>query len=422
MHIKKFTADNMKQAMSQVKLELGDDAIILQTKKVNTGGFLGFFMKEKIEVLAAVENDNVKTKKTSSAVKTLKTIPNKTNDIPKEVLNKSDRNISQNTTNNHDSDLTYKALQQKLNEKAFAQQSPYEKSPEDKITQDNIIKDINEIKNVISQLSTKLSHVMPQEIDEPAGEFKKQALGFLKNKGISEELSNQILENCKNNDCKPDKELYYTILKEKFEGYRLSENFDFDHKFNVFIGPTGVGKTTTLAKLASLLAINENKKIGFLTMDTYRISAVEQLRTYAEILSCPLEIAYDKKDITDALSRLSNRDTVFIDTAGRSHKNQKHMLELEEILNTIKQKEIFLVISANYNQSDIKDIISRYSFIENYHLIITKLDETSRTGIIFDIINDSGKAVTYITYGQNVPDDIETFDLSKFINDFLRES
>ncbi len=422
MHIKKFTADNMKQAMAQIKLELGDDAIILQTKKVNTGGFLGLFKKEKIEILAAVENDNTKTKKNFNLTSDSKINQKKINEFPKDIINKSDNIIIQDKTKNQDSELTYKALQEKLNEKAFNRKDADKSLSDDKSAQDNIIKDIDEIKNVINQLNTKLNHVIRSEKDEPAEDFKKQALSFLKNKGISEELSNQILDSCNNNDCEPNKELYYTILKEKFGSYKLPENFNFDHKFNVFIGPTGVGKTTTLAKLASMLAINENKKIGFLTMDTYRISAVEQLKTYAEILNCPLEVAYDKKDVADALSRLSNKDTVFIDTAGRSHKNQKHMTELEELLDTIKHKEIFLVISANYNQQDIKDIILRYSFIGNYHLIITKLDETSRTGIIFDIINDSGKAVTYITYGQNVPDDIETFDLSKFINDFLRES
>lgn len=422
MHIKKFTADNMKQAMSQVKLELGDEAIILQTKKVNTGGFLGFFKKEKIEVLAAVENDTAKTKRNPGSAKSMKIEQNKIDDIGPEISKGSGKTNIPNKNNIQDSAHSYKALQERLNEKAFSQKVPEEKKIENTSSRDNIIKDIDEIKNVISQLSTKLNRVIEPEKDEPSDDFKKQAMVFLKNKGISEELSHQIIEMCNNNECVPDNELYYTILKERFEGYKLSEEFNFSKKFNVFIGPTGVGKTTTLAKLASMLAINENKSIGFLTMDTYRISAVEQLRTYAEILNCPLEVAYDKKDVSDALSRLSNKDTVFIDTAGRSHKNHKHMTELEDLLKTIKEKEIFLVISANYNQLDIKDIISRYSFIENYHLIITKLDETSRTGIIFDIINDSGKAVTYITYGQNVPDDIETFDLSKFINDFLREN
>lgn len=422
MHIKKFTADNMKQAMSQVKLELGDDAIILQTKKVNTGGFLGFFKKERIEVLAAVENDPVKMKKNSNSTQAIKLKQKKIGDMNVEISKDSDKDSIKDRNNDQDPAFSYKVLQEKLNEKAFNQKKSEEKKPEDRSSQDSMIKDIDEIKNVINQLNTRLNRVIEPEKAETSEDFKKEALVFLKNKGISEELSYQILESCDNNECALGNELYYTVLKEKFGGYKLPEEFNFTQKFNVFIGPTGVGKTTTLAKLASMLAINENKSIGFLTMDTYRISAVEQLRTYAEILNCPLEVAYDKKDVSDALSRLSNKDTVFIDTAGRSHKNHKHMIELEELLKTIKQKEIFLVISANYNQQDIKDIISRYSFIENYHLIITKLDETSRTGIIFDIINDSGKAVTYITYGQNVPDDIETFDLSKFINDFLRES
>jgi len=188
------------------------------------------------------------------------------------------------------------------------------------------------------------------------------------------------------------------------------------------VGPTGVGKTTTLAKIASSLSIKENKRIGFLTLDTYRISAVEQLKTYAEILNCPLEVAYDKNDIKDSLQRLDTRDTIFIDTAGRSHKNKKHMAELKDMLSNIEDKEVFLVIGANFNKEDINEILSNYSFIENYHLIVTKLDETSRLGLIFDIMNDAGKSISYTTFGQNVPDDIEIFDLKGFINEFLREN
>ena len=101
-------------------------------------------------------------------------------------------------------------------------------------------------------------------------------------------------------------------------------------------------------------------------LDTYRISAVEQLRTYAEILNCPIEVAYDKDDVSEAVNRLESRDSVFIDTAGRSHRNKIHMKELEEILGSIEEKEVFLVLSANFNKEDIKDILDAYSFIDDF--------------------------------------------------------
>ena len=158
-----------------------------------------------------------------------------------------------------------------------------------------------------------------------------------------------------------------------------------------------------------------------MTLDTYRISAVEQLRTYAEILNCPIEVAYDKDDVSEAVKRLESRDSVFIDTAGRSHRNKIHMKELEEILGSIEEKEVFLVLSANFNKEDIKDILEAYSFIDEFSVIITKMDETSREGLVFDIIDEANKPISYITYGQNVPDDIEVFDFNKFVNEFLRE-
>ena len=145
------------------------------------------------------------------------------------------------------------------------------------------------------------------------------------------------------------------------------------------------------------------------------------MRTYAEILNCPIEVAYDKDDVSEAVNRLESRDSVFIDTAGRSHRNKIHMKELEEILGSIEEKEVFLVLSANFNKEDIKDILEAYSFIDEFSVIITKMDETSREGLVFDIIDEANKPISYITYGQNVPDDIEVFDFNKFVNEFLRE-
>lgn len=128
-----------------------------------------------------------------------------------------------------------------------------------------------------------------------------------------------------------------------------------------------------------------------MTLDTYRISAVEQLKTYAEILSSPIEVAYEIQDLKTAIERLSNRDVVFIDTAGRSHNNKGQVEDLKNVLDNIYNKKIYIVISANINLSDIYDIIDIYNFIEDYDIIVTKMDETKRYGNLLDIMNKTKK-------------------------------
>ena len=407
MQIKKFVGENITQTMALVKKEMGNDAIILQTKKTKSKGFLGLFKKDMVEILAAIEPD-----KTGSKVAKTKS--------PETVLPKFESAIS--STENIKIP-TYIDGKNDKNDVSFKEVNKIYQKPMqiNKISSNNdITKDIDEIKTVIKDLNERFVQTFKTEEDEEINELKTKYLNKLVAKGISTLLSEEIVNEAlsKYNDC--NKDSIFKVINERFNNFSES-NIKFLKKYNVFVGPTGVGKTTTLAKIASNLAIGEGKRIGFMTLDTYRISAVEQLRTYAEILNCPIEVAYDKADVSEAVKRLESRDSVFIDTAGRSHKNKVHMIELEEILESIEEKEVFLVLSANFNKEDIKDILEAYSFIDNFSIIITKMDETSREGLFFDIINEANKQVSYITYGQNVPDDIEIFDFNKFVNEFLRE-
>lgn len=405
MQIKKFVAKTASEAMLQVKKELGEDAIILQTKKVKPSGLFSFMKKEHVEILAAVE---VREKPLKRKETPLKTSMVDTDIYKNSYQSEKFKSYLNNVKDQDEKPDETKILSSKINSK------PIEK--------DTISKDIDEIKMVINHLNAKFSDAFKSEEDEEAEKSKNDSIKFLKDRGISQELALQIVDKSISSQGEASVEIMSKVLEEKFNEYKIEGRSSFNKKYNVFVGPTGVGKTTTLAKIASSLSIKENKRIGFLTLDTYRISAVEQLKTYAEILNCPLEVAYDKNDIKDSLQRLDTRDTIFIDTAGRSHKNKKHMAELKDMLSTIEDKEVFLVIGANFNKEDISEILSNYSFIENYHLIVTKLDETSRLGLIFDIMNDAGKSISYTTFGQNVPDDIEIFDLKGFINEFLREN
>jgi len=187
----------------------------------------------------------------------------------------------------------------------------------------------------------------------------------------------------------------------------------------MFVGPTGVGKTTTLAKIAADYALNHQKDVGLITADTYRIAAVEQLRTYADILGMPLSVVYSLNEIKDIIEGYRDKDIIFIDTAGRSSRNKPHFNELKALVKEVGADEIFLVLSTTTSMNNCREIIDSYSFLGNYKLIFTKLDETPSLGIILNVKQYAGKKLSYVTNGQNVPDDIELADIDKITKNLI---
>ena len=193
-------------------------------------------------------------------------------------------------------------------------------------------------------------------------------------------------------------------------------------KIVFFIGPTGVGKTTTIAKVASRFKVDYGKKVAFLTADTYRIAAAEQLRTYANILDTPLTVIYSSEEMNAAIERVKDYDLVLVDTAGFSYKNEdqrKDMRNLIESLDDKYEKDVYLVLSATTKYRDLMEIVDKYHEISDYKIIFTKLDETSSYGSLLNIRMYSGADVSYVTTGQNVPDDIEIFQSQKIVKQLL---
>ncbi len=174
-----------------------------------------------------------------------------------------------------------------------------------------------------------------------------------------------------------------------------------------FIGPTGVGKTTTLAKIAADFTLAKGKRVGLVTADTYRIAAVEQLKTYAEILNLPVTVAYSAADMREAVDAHRDKDLVLIDTAGRSHRNRQQFDELRQLLAAVETDEVYLVLSVNTGRAACQEILEHYTFMRDYRLLFTKLDESPVPGIIFNARLRTGKPISYVTTGQSVPDDLE---------------
>ena len=175
------------------------------------------------------------------------------------------------------------------------------------------------------------------------------------------------------------------------------------------IGPTGVGKTTTIAKLAAHFSLVEGKKVGLLTVDTYRIAAVEQLKTYSQIIDIPIAVAYNQAEVLPAVEQFRDFDLLLIDTAGRSQKNIMQVGELKALLESVRC-ETHLVLSALIKEQDMLDAANRFSGARVDRILFSKLDETSTYGTLFNVADQTGIPISYLTTGQKVPEDIETAD------------
>ena len=179
------------------------------------------------------------------------------------------------------------------------------------------------------------------------------------------------------------------------------------------VGPTGVGKTTTLAKLAAGLKFNFGLSVGFITIDTYRVAACDQLAQYGKIIDVPVHIAFEPKDVRDGLEAFRDKDVVLIDTVGRNAKNQSEIEDIKRFLECGRPVETHLLLSASAKFSDLRKDLKNFTTLDYGQVIVTKVDEAATLGTIVSLISDSGKGLSYITTGQNVPDDISIADSRK---------
>jgi len=182
-----------------------------------------------------------------------------------------------------------------------------------------------------------------------------------------------------------------------------------DHTARVvaLIGPTGVGKTTTIAKLAANLKLRQNKKVGLITIDTYRIGAVDQLRMYAQIIDVPLKVVLTPAELKEAVAVLADMDVILLDTAGRSQNDDLKIQELKTFLDAAAPHEIHLVLSGTSHQSNMLSAAERFKPLGVDRLILTKLDEAIGFGVVLSVMRKVNASLSYVTTGQDVPDDIE---------------
>lgn len=394
MIIKRFIVNDMNEAMTRIRYELGNTAVIISQRKIKRPGIKGLFLPKQIEVTAAVENETSSGKDNKLQAK-VKEIIEKSETVSKKGEHIEKESINNNSTEN-------------VIEKA---EKPSIKNRNDIHEEDNtssdLYKEISDMKNMIKSISDNKS--LPVEREDEI-EIRK----LLKENDFDEEISEDIIKRylLKNPEVREEyKEDLKEILKDMIN---ISEEKDEDGAI-ILVGPTGVGKTTTIAKLAGKKSLIEKKKTALITIDTYRIGAVEQLKTYAEIMNIPFRVVVTLKDMDDAIEEFKDYDVLLIDTTGRSSKNTMQISELRAFISKVNTKNINLVVSATTKNNDIKSIIEGFKCLQYSKVIITKLDETSTYGSIMNIMCSSKKDVQYFTTGQNVPDDMTYFSEEKII-------
>lgn len=398
MNIKKFQANTETEAMILAKEEMGKDAIVMNIKTISPKGIYKFFRKPVVEITAAVDDTPVELKEVSQSEPLIK---------PRKILNPDiiydDPIDTEFGINRFDNSEEPSAIEQKLNNL----QTLLEKQLIAKEAEEVNSQKVSENNNSFSCIQLIYNQLINNEVDEVyANQIMSEIDGTLKRDASIDKILASVYQKI--------------VLK---LGQAKSIDLSSKHpKFVFFIGPTGVGKTTTIAKIASLYKIEKNAKIAFLTADTYRIAAVDQLRTYANILGMPVDVIYTVEDMKKAQDTYKDYDIVFVDTAGRSHRNLEQRDDIEKLLNSVPDgnKEIYLVLSITTKYKDLIKMTEVYSDITKYNLIFTKLDETCSLGNIFNIRMLTNAPLSYVTYGQNVPDDIEKIDAQSIAKKLLR--
>ncbi|QHA93878.1 flagellar biosynthesis protein FlhF [Bacillus sp. N1-1] len=378
MKIKRYVVTHLREAMPLIRQELGQDAVILNTKKVKVGGIFGLFRKQRLEVLAALDEEKVAKEETEFA-----------------TLLQSE-----------------KKRREEAPERVEEQKPKVDKQPVEADAQ--VLGELKSMKEIMMQMME--NERLPKQL--------KQVQAFLETQEFSQAIRSSVMaELLIKSKSYPSytKEDAFTWMRQEF--VKRIKNYPSirsePKKIRCFVGPTGVGKTTTIAKIAGNLLLKERQSVGLITSDTYRIAAVEQLRTYADILGIPMEVVQSPADLGQSLERLSSCDIILMDTAGRNYQQYSYITQLETLLSG-QEMSITLMLSLTHRYSDMKLIADNFHSLGVSEVIMTKMDETTVRGPIFNFMEDYNLPITILTTGQNVPDDLVR-TTPEFLLDLLME-
>lgn len=365
MQIKRYEALSTREAVKKIKADLGPDAIVLSSRS----------FKGRVEVLAA-RDDNFGIPRGS--------------DVEKCEKEGAD---------------TFPIIRSDVNElNSFIM---------DFKKQGSIYAELAEIKETMNLLFDVLGIQNNKKISSSLSKIYYHLISV----GVSKQRACALMEELKSDNSAEDQENYHYTLAAVEDMMKRSIASSYRNtgkkRISVFVGPAGEGKTTTLAKLAARSLFGEKLKVGIITMDTYRIGAAEQLKTYADIMNIPMEVASEKKELARVLNKLADRDIILVDTPGKSRSDESYLLELKECLEMGPALETNLVLSMTSSPESMMDAVARFGLVNYNSIIFTKLDDSKQFGSIYNVIDQAGKPVFYIANGQNVPRDLKAMDPAK---------
>lgn len=412
MIIKKYLAKTELEAIEMAKQELGNNAVVMNIKKVKPKGLAKLFVRGKVEVTAAVdETAEAEEKKPENDTKE-KTLPKMQSEQSDMVKTAGDNSSLEERLSKLqmllEEQMTEKKEQE--SEKPIMTEEQGKESEEKEERKKTVSSDVEE-ENESERTKICKELIYKQLIENEVDQEIAESIMAEVNRSLAKDAPlDQILAN-----------VYQKIILMLGQPYLIDAKPKERTTFIFFLGSTGVGKTTTIAKIASKLKLEEKANIALVTSDTYRIAAVEQLKTYANILSVPLKVIYSPKDLEESMEELSQYDICLVDTAGRSHKNKEQIEDIRELIEQVPigERQVYLVLNAGVKYSDLKEIASVYSQLTDYSLIFTKLDETSSAGAMLNMKIKTKCPLSYVTWGQNVPDDIGEIDPQKVAKKLL---
>ncbi|MEN6332134.1 MAG: flagellar biosynthesis protein FlhF [Smithella sp.] len=379
MQVKRYEVSSINEAMTKIKEDMGPDAIILSTKKINNRAG-----ESVLEVIAARDE--------------------KAEPQMKHTIDYLPPESSRLTENNED---IYKFFREEIGElKEIIRAGQREKS---------VKEELEELKETMDKFFDLLGARKRRSNPDVNRKVYYQLLacGFSRASACS--IMEEICAQITSQDQLTEEDVLQIVRQFVIKSIPAMNKSGEEKRIKAYVGATGVGKTTTLAKLAARYSLMEKMNVGLITLDTFRIAAIEQLRTYAKIMGIRMEVASTKENFQKSLQLLSDKDVVLIDTPGRSCVDDGYLGLMDTMLQN-GDIETNLLISSTASEDNLLDMVTKYSPFNYDNLIITKIDESRRFGILYDVINKARKPVSFLTCGQNVPQDIEEVTPHKMAN------
>jgi flagellar biosynthesis protein FlhF len=383
MELKTYRAATMHEALELVRRELGPDAAVLHTREVRSGRLLGWLAgRRQIEVTAS-----------------------------------ADVNVPSRLPPRHRDEREAVALQApgccERSSSPVVRDAPCHRVPQQPEFSQEVQGQLSDLQSMVKELCRRSQQNHRQDLPEALFRLFADLLDA----DLAEDLARELVERIRAEASGAE---WADPLLAKA---RIARMIEADlriagpiavtpgrRRLAALVGPTGVGKTTTIAKLAANYRLKEKRRVGLITVDTYRIAAVEQLRTYAEIIDLPMQVVSTPREMREAVRQMGELDLILMDTAGRSPKDEVKIQELKAFLTEAGADEVHLVLSAVASGRTLEQIAERFAAVGTTALVLTKLDEAPALGNVLPVLRSSKLPLSYLTNGQNVPDDIETAD------------